>query len=147
MDKFPLNWDSTKNTGGIRFICGYCGTDTAPAQGYYSSRDGSGHQGYILLCTNCNQPTFVDIIEDKIISTTPTAKMGKDVDGLPPDVEKLYDEARLCTSAGAYTAAILTCRKILMHVAVEKGAPSNKGFMEYVEYLTDKNYVPHDGKD
>jgi hypothetical protein len=147
MKRLPLNWDNTKGTGGIRYMCGYCGTDTAPANGYYTGRDNTGHQGYVLLCTNCNYPTFIDVVNDKITSTTPAAKMGKEVDGLSPKVEKLYDEARLCTSAGAYTAGVLTCRKILMHVAVEKGAPSNKGFIEYVEYLADKNYIPHDGRD
>ena len=44
------------------------------------------------------------------------------------------------------TAAVLACRKLLMNIAVNKGAPTNKKFIEYVEYLSDKNYVPPDGK-
>jgi hypothetical protein len=82
-----------------------------------------------------------------VVSSTPSAKMGKEVDGLPTDVARLYDDARICTSSGAYTSAVLTCRKILMHVAVEKGAPPNKGFIVFVEFLADKNYLPHDGRD
>lgn len=54
--------------------------------------------------------------------------MGHDLSGLPDDVHDLYDEARLCTSTGAYTSAVLTCRKILMHVAVEKGASEGENF-------------------
>lgn len=147
MDRYSLSWSNPNNTDGIRYICGYCGADTAPAQGYYANPDNTGHQGWILICTNCNRPTFIDRFRSSIISTTPAAKMGKEVSGLPTDVEKLYDDARLCTSAGAYTAAVLSCRKILMHVAVEKGATPNKSFIEYVEFLADKNYIPHDGRD
>jgi len=33
-----------------------------------------------------------------------------------------------------------------MHLAVEKGAPQGKSFLEYVEYLSQKGYVPPDGK-
>ena len=33
-----------------------------------------------------------------------------------------------------------------MHLAVEKGAPTGKSFLEYVEYLAQKGYVPPDGK-
>jgi hypothetical protein len=33
-----------------------------------------------------------------------------------------------------------------MHIAVEKKAEPGKSFLEYVEYLADKGYVPPDGK-
>jgi len=58
----------------------------------------------------------------------------------------LYAEARFCMTVNSFTSAVLTCRKLLMHIAVAKGAPTNKSFLEYVEYLSDKNYVPPDGK-
>jgi hypothetical protein len=72
--------------------------------------------------------------------------MGADLEGLPPDVLSLYNEARDCTSKGAYTAAILTCRKIIMHVAVEKGAEEGRNFIEYVDYLDSEGYIPKEGK-
>jgi len=34
----------------------------------------------------------------------------------------------------------------LMHIAVDKGAPAGKTFIEYVEYLADNHYVPLNGK-
>ena len=46
------------------------------------------------------------------------------------------------TSVGAYTAAVLSARKILMHVAVDKGAPTNERFVVYVKFLGDKGYTP-----
>ena len=33
-----------------------------------------------------------------------------------------------------------------MHIAVEKGAAVGKSFLEYVEYLAQKGYIPPDGK-
>ena len=33
-----------------------------------------------------------------------------------------------------------------MHIAVAKGAPVGKNFIEYVEYLTANHYVPPDAK-
>jgi hypothetical protein len=46
----------------------------------------------------------------------------------------------------SFTSAVLTCRKLLMHIAVEKGADKGKSFLEYVDYLSQKGYVPPDGK-
>jgi hypothetical protein len=46
----------------------------------------------------------------------------------------------------AFTAAVLACRKLLMHIAVDKGASEGKPFIEYVEYLSNKGYVPPNGK-
>jgi hypothetical protein len=44
------------------------------------------------------------------------------------------------------TGAVLLCRKILMNVAVSKGAAEGEQFIKYVEYLDAKGYVPPDGK-
>lgn len=76
----------------------------------------------------------------------PAPKLGEVVKSLPGDVGQAYEEARSCTSAGAYTAAVMLCRKILMHVAVEKKADKNQSYAHYVNYLEAKGYVPPDGK-
>jgi hypothetical protein len=62
-------------------------------------------------------------------------------------VEQLYEEARSTTGAGAYTAAVLCCRKLLMHIAVSKGADAGDTFINYVQFLADKNFIPPDAKD
>ena len=41
----------------------------------------------------------------------------------------------------AYTAAELICRKILMHVSVEKGAKEGESFASYISYLEKQGYV------
>ena len=65
---------------------------------------------------------------------------------LPGDVENLYDEARKCLSVSSYTSAVMSCRKLLMHIAVEKGADENQKFIDYIDWLQEKNYIPPDGR-
>jgi hypothetical protein len=145
MKIYDLNWHRVNDISGIRYICGYCGTDTSPNNGWAATARGS-HRGFVLICTGCNRPSFIDIDGD-IQTSTPAAKMGTEVRGLPEDVAHLYDEARKCTATGAFTSAVLTCRKILMHIAVEKGAPVGLNFADYVDYLAKKGYIPPNGRD
>lgn len=65
---------------------------------------------------------------------------------MPPDVESLYNEARRCSSIGAYTAAVLLSRKLLMNISVSLGAKDGEPFITYVEYLAANGYVPPNGK-
>ena len=147
MDRYLPVWQKADNSLGIHYECGYCGVHTSPAKGYFTDSPGGHLRGVVLICTSCNRPTFHETVLDTILVSTPAARMGKEVAGLPSDVQQLYDETRQCTSAGAYTAAVLTCRKLLMHVAVEKGAAPDQQFIKYVEYLAAQNYVPKDGHD
>jgi len=41
----------------------------------------------------------------------------------------------------------MLCRKLLMHMAVDKDAPEGKSFVDYVAHLSDHGYVPPDGHD
>jgi hypothetical protein len=41
----------------------------------------------------------------------------------------------------AYTAAVLLCRKVLMHIGVQLGAPDGKSFAEYIDYLNANGYI------
>lgn len=65
---------------------------------------------------------------------------------LSKDVEELYLQARNCMSVNAYTAAVLCCRKLLMNIAVSKGAKEGENFFKYIEYLSSSGYIPPDGK-
>jgi len=134
--------------GGIKewqYTCPYCGSLTASTQGYHFQQDGTGQLAIppflIRICSYCKQPTYF-----RPDAQFPGPAFGEPVQTLPTDVAIMYEEARNCTSADAYTAAVLVCRKILMHVAVAEGAQPNKSFKEYVDYLADNNYVPPRGK-
>ncbi len=94
------------------------------------------------LCAYCDQPTY--FAEDD--RQTPGVAYGNDVSDVPPDVAALYAEARNCMSVSSHTAAVLTCRKILMNVAVAQGAAPGLKFIEYVQHLADNGYVPPNGR-
>lgn len=53
----------------------------------------------------------------------------------------LYEEARDAFSSNAPTCTVLAVRKLLMHVAVEKGAQPNQKFVEYVNYLEQNHLI------
>jgi hypothetical protein len=97
----------------------------------------------IAICPQCNQPTYFKRHQQ----TVPLPAFGDRVPHINNElIESVYEEARRCTAIGAHTAAVMLCRKILMHVAVEKGADENLKFVQYVNYLAAKGYVPPDGK-
>ena len=97
---------------------------------------------YLRLCGNCNGPTFFTPEGDY----SPGSLPGNPVEHVPDELAPLKHEARASAAAGAYTAAVLTCRKMLMHIAAQQGAKPNQSFIDYVTYLADKGYVPPNGK-
>ncbi len=137
------NWPSQTITQR-EFTCGYssCGKEVGSNIGWLYNNHSSGQpEGYIYICPMCHNPTFFD---DSISPSmqTPGVSFGRVVNHLPKDIDELYAEIRKATSAQAYTSAVLSCRKILMHIAVEKGAEENKAFAHYVKYLADNHYAP-----
>lgn len=130
------DWVGQAAVPSKQWKCGYCNREVGSSRGWQVSNP-QGHVMYIRLCSYCNGPTLF-LQGDAEYSPGPLP--GHPVEHLPPEIESLFAEARTATSAGAYTAAVLTCRKILMHIAVEKGADTNKNFLEYVTYLIDKGY-------
>lgn len=138
------NWNNAGGIGNKSYTCGFCGNKVAPHLGYiadYPNRPGV--RMFIYICPNCNKPTFFDEMNKQ----TPSVKIGNEVQGITDSgVAALYNQARDCTSLGAYTAATLLCRKILMNLAVQHGEVPGKSFVEYIEYLDTKGYVPPNGK-
>jgi hypothetical protein len=125
---------------GRRYICGYCNAHAAPNDGFTVSTSAKGTiDGFIIvICPNCNKPTFIE--ND---NQTPNIRMGNDVQGIPDEnVLKLYNEARDATSLNAYTASVMICRKLLMHIAVVQGANEGGNFVSYVNYLETNNFIP-----
>ena len=72
---------------------------------------------------------------------------GGPIEYLPEQVDKLYAEARGAMAANAPTVAVLGFRKLLMHVAVEKGASAGDSFQNYVSYLDTQHLVPAGAKE
>lgn len=134
-----------QNVGGLvphRYQCAHCDRLVASEKGWFKS----GPPSVICICPNCLCPTFFESPGSADARVVPAPKLGEAVGSLPAAVHRAYEEARSCTSSGAYTAAVMLCRKLLMHVAVEKGAKPGESFLAYLTYLETKNYVPPDGK-
>lgn len=138
-----MKWKNVSDLVSFPFRCGHCGQFMASDKGFIATVD-SGPLHLIYLCSHCTQPNYFDGDEVQ----TPGASFGAKVDHVSDaSVEALYDEARNCMRVNAFTAAILCCRKLLMNVGVSKGAEQGLNFIEYVDFLAGKNYVPPDGKE
>lgn len=136
-------WQNSSQIQSQHYRCGYCGRDAAPSQMYFADSVLPNVRVYIYVCPACTKPTFID----RDGRQTPPVRLGNDVGGISQeDVAALYKEARDCTSVGSYTAAVMVCRKILMNLAVQYGASAGKTFEYYVDYLSDKGFVPPQGK-
>lgn len=134
--------DGSNEEGWHTYVCGYCGTKVSGAViASYSWKDMTwgrheSHHMKWMLCTNCALASvWVDEFQ------FPGEIFGPAIEGLPEDVEGSYDEARRCMSVGAFVAAELLCRKILMHVAVEKGSKEGLSFVAYLSHLEGAGYV------
>jgi hypothetical protein len=90
-----------------------------------------------MLCPSCINASVLS--KDGLLY--PSAAFGPVIEGLPAEVDSAYHEARMCLTVNGFTACELICRKILMHVAVEKGAQPGDTFNNYLQYLVTKGYV------
>jgi hypothetical protein len=135
-------WQNPQNLPARAFVCGFCNHLVASDEGFGLAFVEASFQGAIHICTNCGGPNFFGIDYRH-----PVPALGNPVPHVPNAVNTLYEEARRCSSEKCYTAAVLLCRKMLMNIAVEKGAEEGKKFIQYVEFLSEKNYVPPGGKE
>lgn len=71
-----------------------------------------------MRCVNCRQP----VISIAGAIYPPTKPLGVPL-GLVGVELAAWTEVRECLSAGATTAAVMMCRKLLLHVAVAQGLP------------------------
>lgn len=137
--RYKSYWLNILELESRTFICGHrdCGREVGSDKGW-CFQSGEGEVcGYIYICPICQRPTFFGSS-----SQVPGNVIGRKIESLPKEIEQLYEEIRRSTAQEAYTAAILACRKLLMHIAVEKGAKENLKFVDYVNYLADNHYAP-----
>jgi DNA-directed RNA polymerase subunit RPC12/RpoP len=134
-----MAWRNIEEIQPHGYVCSYCGHRVGPARGFRT--DGMPTK-FIYVCSFCGAPTYFNTEKVQF----PGPPFGNDVLSLPAGVAALYSEARSCMTVNSFTASVLTCRKLLMHIAVEKKAKEGQPFLQYVEYLADKGYVPPDGK-
>ena len=130
-------WINPHTVKSERFTCGYCGVFVGSHFGFITT----GVAG-IHICPSCSLPSYFSEVREQV----PAPPFGNDVQHLPADVDRLYSEARDCISAGACTATALLCRKLLMNVAVAKGAAPGEQFVGYVNFIEAQHLVPPGSK-
>jgi len=118
----------------MAYRCGHCGRDVSGAVVAYTS--GSDYVRW-MWCPACLGGSVADSLD----TVYPGTIAGPEIQGLPTDVGDAYQEARRSFGVRAYIATELVCRKILMHIAVDKGAPEDRTFAEYVSDLETYGYV------
>lgn len=132
-----FDWKNLETMNAKRYKCGYCGENVASEKGYYSTYN------KIYICPLCSKPTYFNSVGVQV----PGYTYGILVNNInSEEVKNLYGQARNCMTVGAYTAAVLCCRKLLMNIAVSLGANEGINFIQYVEYLSDKGFIPPNGK-
>jgi hypothetical protein len=136
-------WANIQNLIARKYLCHYCDHKVAADKGWHAKTRMSNVHAWLFACPNCRRPTFFEADGTQI----PAPRIGRPVNGIDnPGVEGLYNEARDCSMVGAHTAAVLLCRKLLMNVAVQKGANPGLTFVQYVDHLATSGYVPPNGK-
>lgn len=139
-----IQWPNLTTLPGVDYQCGYCGREVSASAGLAAPNPARGIPGavpqlWICICPRCSNPTYL-----KGGLQVPGPSFGEDVSGLPDDVGRLYQEARSSASENNFTAATLVSRKVLMNVAVAKGAAENQSFQQYVDYLVEGGVITSD---
>lgn len=123
--------DGSTENGWFKYECGHCG---AKVSGAVVAR----HETIMwLLCPNCGNGS----VRDQKGNIHPAVTFGPYITGLPSDIAEAYEEARRSLSVSAFTGAELICRKILMYVAVEKGAKEGESFAFYLDHIEKVGYI------
>ena len=118
------NWHSAQEVARASYVCGYCGDRVGSNVGYpfqdtRNKPDIKPVEAYIRICPSCSGPTYFNHQNQHWPRSVP----GRPIKGIDDKkVERLYNEARSAAAAGAPTAAVMACRKILMNVANDQGA-------------------------
>jgi hypothetical protein len=134
-------WSNVSNIQPTAYDCGYCGAYVGSNEGYIGL---FGCYTYIYICPNCKRPTYINEQGHKV----PGTPYGNPVEHISSnEVQSLYEEVRQCMSINAHTAAVLCCRKLLMNIAVSKGAREGLRFIQYVEFLSDQGFIPPDARE
>lgn len=88
-------------------------------------------------CVNC----YRGVVLNQLLGMSPSPlPLGVPL-GLEDETAVTWKEARICLGAGAHTASVMMCRKLLMHMAVTEGLPKKDSndrapnFFQCIEHL------------
>lgn len=140
LPKIVSDWTALQAMPAREWQCGNCGKHVSERRGFHTSQGNQAPHPQLFPCPNCGFPTLF------YNGQHPGIRPGRDVDHLPPDVERVYRQARDCCAIGAFDGAALLARSLLMHVAVDRGAKPGLTFVEYVDFLEQGHFTPPDSQ-
>jgi hypothetical protein len=136
-----MNWKNINTIAAREYVCGYCGNQVASDKGWQAEYN-NHYWGSVHICPKCKCATF---FANK--RQYPGARFGANIEAISDtSVAALYEEARSCHTAGAYTGAVMCCRTILMHLAVANKAKEGESFASYVDHLVECGLVASKAK-
>lgn len=118
--------------------CPHCGGP----QVFLVASTNAGGQTWWLRCPVCLKGAVFDNG-----TMYPSAVPLRMPEGLPAADRAIWDEARACLGVGANAAAVMLCRKLLLHIAVASGLPAKNdkdrspNFLQSVEHLQAQGIV------
>ena len=137
-----MEWNPVGQVPSRSYDCSFCGNRVASVKGWHATvvkNRVTVAAGAVYVCPHCENPTYFTRQGYQI----PGAPFGAVVSGIDEKgIEELYNEARRAYSGSCYTAVVLCCRKLLMHLAVNKGAEEGMTFVKYVDFLDSNHFVP-----
>jgi len=116
------------------YTCGHCGRMVSGFIIAYRNSD------YWLMCPLCDCGTVLNK-SYSLGYQCPSPSYGPDLEGLPDRIDEAYQEVRRSMSARAYNGAELLCRRILMHIAVDKGANEGESFVSYIDHIESQGFI------
>lgn len=133
-------WSSTEGQGARSFICGWCRHQVGSDLGWCTilTRDEKIEHVEVRVCVGCGYPNIL-IGTDLWPRQMPPLPANHAVPGLPDDIGTIYQEMRAAQAARLCNSVVLLARKLLLHIARDKGMAPQKGgeFQACVEFLTD----------
>lgn len=138
------NRDAADERSSTRAPCGFCGGDQMTVVAFVKSGIVSHSRPDVhwLRCISCFGGSVVNA------GAINPAAMPLDTPGiLKGDDLTAWNEVRACLSAGAYTGAVMMCRKLLFHIAVAHGLPAKNAkdraptFQEALDHLETEGVV------
>lgn len=121
----------------LQYDCGACGQPNSGRLIASTKREGDGAILNLCVCSCPKaEPAILTERGGKVVAQIPEVREFHVGENWPADLAQLYDEAAKAFAAGAYTAAAMLCRKVLMACACHEGDTDGKSFGAYVDYIT-----------
>lgn len=144
--------DDRAQSGAI--TCPVCGEGKTVNIAWATDRRHFVKTGYRwMVCQDCCGASISIYREGGGEEIYPPRTQQQPIDNLPGDVAEMWEEANLTYSVGAYTSAVLMCRKIVFAAAVRCGLPEKNdrgwapSFEECVNFLVNEGILTQRIKD